>query len=146
MEYASGATEASSTGAGRRQTNEGDAVENYNVAVNVSEPETRVLLLQINPERVQLSGKDKNTITWTLNTNGGAEFQSADDIKFMTDLGKERFDVKFDPTTKVITATVKGEELNQIIYTYLITVHFPQYGVALRVDPEVDNPPPPPVP
>ena len=145
MEYASGTTEAASTGAGR-QTNEEDAVENYNVVVNVSEPEPRVLLLKINPERVQLSGKDKNTITWTLNTGGGAEFQSAEDISFMTELGQERFDVSFDPTTKAITATVKGEELNQIIYTYLITVHFPKYNVALRVDPEVDNPPPPPVP
>jgi hypothetical protein len=144
MEYANGATAASSTEAGR-QMNQGDAVDNYNVAVNVSEPEPRVLLLRINPERVQLSGKDKNTITWKLN-DAGAEFQSADDISFMTELGKNRFDVSFDPTTKVITAKVKGEEDNQIIYTYLLTVHFPKYNVALRVDPEVDNPPPPPVP
>ena len=113
----------------------------FNVLVTVSEPEPRVVFLGINPERVQLNGKGGDTITWRL--TGGGEFQSASDIKFVTSSGRGRFQVAFDSPNQ-ITATVNGEEENQTIYTYLITVHFPEYNVALSIDPEVDNPPPPP--
>ena len=116
--------------------------QNYDVFVNVSEPEPRVVLLSINPERVLLNGRNGDTITWTLSGSGG-EFQTVDDIQFLTNGGKNRFQLKFVSATQ-IAGVVIGNEENQTVYTYYVTVHFPAYDIALRVDPEVDNPPPPP--
>ena len=116
--------------------------QNYDVFVNVSEPEPRVVLLSINPERVLLNGRNGDTITWTLSGSGG-EFQTVDDIQFLTNGGKNRFQLKFVSATQ-IAGVVIGNEENQTVYTYYVTVHFPAYDVALRVDPEIDNPPPPP--
>ena len=118
------------------------ARQNYDVFVNVSEPEPRVVLLSINPERVLLNGRNGDTITWTLSGSGG-EFQTVDDIQFLTNGGKNRFQLKFVSATQ-IAGVVIGNEENQTVYTYYVTVHFPAYDVALRVDPEIDNPPPPP--
>jgi hypothetical protein len=114
--------------------------QNYDVIVTVTEPEPKVFYVSVNPERVQLNGYNDNTITWTLQGDTGAIFKSANDIDFRTVQGKGRF--KLVQNGNTIVGTVKGTEANQIIYTYLLTVHFPSVGVALRIDPEVDNPPP----
>jgi hypothetical protein len=119
--------------------------QNYNVMINVSEPEPKIFFVSVVPERVQLSGHKENTITWTLDTSHGAAFKSTKDIWFQTDQGKERFDLTITGDS-VIEATVMAAESNQTIYTYELTVHFPKIGVALRIDPEVDNPPPAPGP
>lgn len=117
--------------------------QNYDVAIRVSEPETSVFYVSVVPECLQLSGHVENTITWTLHGESGAIFKSENDINFQTQQGKGRFQLT-QTGDHTITGTVTGPEENQTIYTYEFTVHFPSVGVALRVDPEVDNPPPPP--
>jgi hypothetical protein len=118
----------------------------YKVVVHVSEMEDpNVLFLKIDPERVQLDGKARNTITWTITDPRKATFDTAEDITFLTESGKGRFEVVRDSSSQ-ITATVEGTNENQTIYAYFLTIHLTAFPVAIRVDPEVDNPPPPPVP
>jgi hypothetical protein len=92
-----------------------------------------------------------------LTSVSGPFFNSPDDVKFMTSKGEEQFiDASMVPpdvgTGRAITRTVHSHETNQTIYTYLITIRFKvgpegqQREIAVRIDPEVDNPPPVPRP
>lgn len=135
----------------------------YPVSVNVTQLEATTdgvptLLIQVEPEVLQLDGQINKQITWTLtgdvNYGGvtGPFFRSVDDVQFMTSRGKTQFtDATMDPEGKTITRTVFEVEEDQTIYTYLLTVRFmvgkpgePQHEIAISIDPEVDNPPPAP--
>jgi hypothetical protein len=121
---------------------------NFDVYVNVTQTsngEHEVLHININPESVPLDGRSDSTITWTITDPDSASFQDMSDIQFITQGGQNRFVVEFVSPTQM-TATVKGVESDQTIYTYYITVHLKAINAAIRVDPEVDNPPPPPGP
>ena len=117
----------------------------FYVDVTVIAPpdEENTLHININPESVPLDGRSDSTVVWRMKTLDTARFESADDIRFITTGGQNRFVVSFDSESQ-ITATINGVEEDQTIYTYYITVHLVNYPVAIRVDPEVDNPPPPP--
>jgi uncharacterized protein YabE (DUF348 family) len=116
---------------------------NVNVQREANIGEHTVLYINIDPETVPLDGKRDNTIVWTT-VSELAEFVSPEDIQFRTNGGKSRFNVTFNQETKQITATINGDEEDQTIYTYFLTVHLPSLNAAIRIDPEVDNPPPPP--
>lgn len=117
----------------------------FNVDVNVIEPEGEpgVLHININPESVPLDGRSDSQIVWTIKSPETATFRQADDIQFITTGGQNRFVVSYDSPSQ-ISATINGVESDQTIYTYYITVHLTKIQAAIRVDPEVDNPPPPP--
>jgi len=106
--------------------------------------------LKVDPERVLLDGKSGNKIIITM--KGGedsvAVFLSKDDIEFKTAKGKERFSrIEFENVENGrIIATAEGEEENETIYTYFINAHIIDSETVIRVDPEADNPPPPPQP
>jgi hypothetical protein len=119
----------------------------FNVDVNVFE-ETEpagasVLHINVNPESVPLDGQQDSTIVWTIRTPGTAAFHDQDDIKFITQSGQSRFTVEHRSSIEM-RATVVGLESDQTIYTYWLTVHLVNSNLIIRVDPEVDNPPPPP--
>ncbi|HEU4888953.1 MAG TPA: hypothetical protein VFV49_13790 [Thermoanaerobaculia bacterium] len=120
---------------------------NFTVDVSVVEPadEPGVWHININPESVPLDGRVESTITWNIKTTDTATFLTREDVRFQTTNGRNRFTTTLDSASQ-ITATINGAEEDQTIYTYLITVHLKKFDnqVAVRVDPEVDNPPPPP--
>jgi hypothetical protein len=119
-------------------------------AVNVTvreEPAISRVFLSVDPERVLLNGEIGNKIVWKVTDPAVARFESAEDVVFSSVDGKARFPVVFNPSDGTITGIVTGDpERNETIYAYKITVHFPKYGVAIQMDPEVDNPPPVPRP
>jgi hypothetical protein len=117
--------------------------QNYDVDISVTEPDTGVYYVSVNPEHLPLNGNPENTITWKLHSNIGATFKSETDVMFQTPRGKTRFHITKDAdSTDTIVGHVTGPEEDQTIYTYYFTVHIGD--VSVRVDPEVDNPPPPP--
>lgn len=111
----------------------------YKVSVELSVTEG-VFQVRMNPERLYLDGSDSNTIIWE--PRPGTIFASAGDVQFV-DAGD-----RFDPVLNgdgTISTTVKGIEAVEKVYVYFLTLRnsaMPQ--VAVKVDPEVDNPPPPP--
>jgi hypothetical protein len=137
-----GATKRNAVRPGARLVTE-VAPQNYDVDITVTEPETGVFYVSVNPEHLPLNGTPANTITWKLRGNIGAKFHSESDVQFPSARGQERFQIKMPPNqTERIVGTVIGPEEDQTIYTYYFTVHIGD--VSVRVDPEVDNPPPPP--
>jgi hypothetical protein len=147
-------------------TNSQDEVCDYTVNVVVTSldgnseiaGEVPRLYIKVQPEVLRLNGQNGNKITWSLsgdvNAGGvtGPFFRLPGDVQFMTDRGTARFsNVVVDPhvgRAKAITTTVDGEETDQTIYTYLLTVRFMvgEQEIAISIDPEVDNPPPVPRP
>lgn len=121
----------------------------FNVDIHVFELiEAGVLHLNVNPETVPLNGREGDTILWTIKTPDTATFKDQPtnpDIQFMSVSGKEHFSIQFISSTQIL-ATIAGTNENQTIYTYYLTVHLRNPEVAIRIDPEVDNPPPPPGP
>jgi hypothetical protein len=126
----------------------------YNVYVKVIHPTglPDVYYVILDPERVLLDGKaDGNTIIWTMKASTPEEpslatFQATTDIEFETAEGQARFtDFTFNSAIEngQITAKVAGPEINETIFTYYINAHLTGTSFVIRVDPEVDNPPPP---
>lgn len=122
----------------------------FNVEIHVFETEEEgVLHINVNPEMITLQGVAGDTILWTIRTPSTAFFvnhSGSQDVDFKTLGGKALFDVVFISPSQIL-ATVRDGNENQTIYTYYLTVHLVNpAGVAIRIDPEVDNPPPPPGP
>ena len=120
----------------------------FNIDVKVFEQVGDVLRINVNPETILLDGLLDTTITWTMRTPETAHFVDNPvnpDIQFTTANGREHFSVRYDSPTQM-SATVVATNDDQTIYTYYLTVHLANYPVAIMVDPEVDNPPPPPGP
>ena len=103
--------------------------------------------INVNPERVPLDGNLENTIQWTIE---GGTFKDVTDVDFMSDTGKDRFQVALDSPTQITARLSDARIDDEVIYGYLLRVHIamqtPQgeVDVTIRLDPEVDNPPPPP--
>ena len=103
--------------------------------------------INVNPERVPLDGKLDNVIQWTIE---GATFKDVSDIEFMSTEGKNRFQVNLDSSTQITAALLGGRIDDEVIYGYLLRVHIAmqtplgEVDVTIRLDPEIDNPPPPP--
>ena len=124
----------------------------YNVQVTVENPQPNMYYIKVNPERVLLDGRERNTIRWTMLGESIASFTAKTDVEFITNEGKGRFpfdDMTFTTpagTRGVITATNVGPEVNETIYTYFLNAHVMvgEAEVVIRIDPETDNPPPPP--
>jgi len=127
----------------------------YNVFIKVIHPpdQPEVYYVIVEPERILLDGKTEgNTIIWTMqgdspNEPSLATFQATTDIEFKTAEGRARFtDFTFSSTVEngQITAKVVGPEVNETIFVYYINTHITGTEFVIRVDPEVDNPPPPP--
>ena len=122
----------------------------FNVDINVIETEEQgVLHINVNPEMVPLNGVVGDTILWTIKTPSTAYFANHpgnEDIEFKTPGGKAHFNVLWVSATQILGTVIETNE-NQTIYTYYLTIHLVNpAGVAIRIDPEVDNPPPPPGP
>ena len=123
------------------------ATQPFNVKITVyviSDPvDPFAFHININPERVLLDGEKTNSIQWDLT---GATFQSQSDIEFATDLGKARFAVSRVSETQMVATLTDLEQADEIIFAYLLRVHLNVGGtpVTIRLDPEIDNPPPPP--
>jgi hypothetical protein len=116
----------------------------FNVFVKVIDDEPGVVHINVNPESVPLNGIRQDTIVWTIITPLKAKFIDASDIGFITETGQAQFTPTLDSDFQ-ITATIDHDEQDQTIYTYFLTVHLIGHDdLAIRVDPEVDNPPPPP--
>jgi hypothetical protein len=122
----------------------------YKVFVKVVNPEGQpnVFYMILDPERVLLDGSEGNKIIWTMKSGAEslATFAATSDIEFMTEEGRARFDQwTFDPSIEngQITAMTKGTEKNETIFTYFVNSHLIGSDFVIRVDPEVDNPPPP---
>jgi hypothetical protein len=114
----------------------------------ISDPHDSVAFhINVNPERVPLDGNLQNTIQWTI---AGATFKDVSDIEFMSNAGKERFQVTLDSPTQITARLSDAIIEDEIIYGYLLRVHIAmqtplgEVDVTIRLDPEVDNPPPPP--
>ena len=109
------------------------------VYVGLNEIDTKKYKVKCNPERTNLDGKLGSSITWW--PDPGTVFISKDDIHFIDDGGM--FDVKLN-IDGTITATTTREEKVEHVYIYWLTVRRENMDFAITVDPEVDNPPPPP--
>jgi hypothetical protein len=101
------------------------------------------VLIQVLPERLLLNGNANNVIQWQMMTGSLATFTEMQDVNFGAN--SEFFSMSWDPEQQIIFARVNGENNNETIYTYYLSVHLNDPpGVVIQFDPEVDNPPPPP--
>lgn len=132
--------------------------EVYVNVVNVTKPKDKdkdkdkpTYLISVDPEQVFLDGDDSSAIVITMRPESLGELKSKDDLQFATPQGEARFpcgqriydEPKEGEHRGRITALVNGYEENRTVYTYYIDSHLPE-GIIVRVDPEADNPPPPP--
>ncbi len=101
------------------------------------------VLIQVFPERMLLSGVMNNIINWQMMEGSLAVFTGVDDISFGEN--SSFFSKSWIADQGIISARVTGTNPNETIYTYFLSVHLrdPE-GVVIQLDPEVDNPPPPP--
>jgi hypothetical protein len=122
----------------------------YIVNVKVTQPPSiggdDVYFIQVSPERVLMNGDPQNEIVWIMEGEL-ATFKSPTDVFFNND-GEgpdKRFVVTFE--NGAIRAKLNKTDLFEIIWTYELTVHVKEHNgkppFAIKVDPEVDNPPPP---
>jgi hypothetical protein len=112
---------------------------NFQVQVELKMPEPNVFQVVIIPERLYLDGREGSKITWT--PVRGTIFRNVDDIDFVD--AADKFTKTFN-TDGTITATVNGTDPIEKIYVYFVTLRRQDSEFAVKVDPEVDNPPPPP--
>jgi hypothetical protein len=109
------------------------------VRVGLSEISSKRYKVTCNPERTNLDGKLGSSITWK--PDPGTLFLFKEDIEFMDADGM--FDVRLN-LDGTITATTTREESVEHVYVYWLTLRREGMEFAVTVDPEVDNPPPPP--
>jgi len=112
---------------------------NFNVQVELKVPQPNVFQVVIFPERLYLDGRAGSTITW--NPVNGTLFLNVDDIDFVD--AADKFTKRFN-TDGTITATLNETDPVEKIYVYFVTLRRADSEFAVKVDPEVDNPPPPP--
>ena len=120
------------------------------VSVTKPDPDGNTYLIAVEPEQIFLDGRGDSAIVLTMRPDSMAQFTSSADMQFQTERGRERFaDMSFEePDPPVhrgrITAKVSGLESDRTVYTYFIDSHLLEHDIVVRVDPEADNPPPPP--
>jgi hypothetical protein len=125
----------------------------FDVYVSVTKPEPSNLntyLIAVEPEQIFLDGREDSAIVLTMRPDSMAQFTSTADMHFQTEGGRARFpDMTFEPPDLPlhrgrITAKTSGPEMDRTVYTYFVDSHLLEHDIIVRVDPEADNPPPPP--